>query len=61
VPRAAHDPIEGDLDHHLGHHAPVAAEVAQRDRGEALGHGRDLGIGQAGVGLADGEQAAVSR
>src|SRR6187200_2850380 len=58
APRA-HDPVERDLDDDLRNDGPVAPEVLERDPLEVLGHRGDLSIGKAGVGLADGEQAAL--
>lgn len=51
------DSVEGDFEHDVGHDEAAAAEVFERVFEKVLGEGGDLGVGEAGVGFADGEEA----
>src|SRR5512142_2188792 len=59
VPCRTKDDVEGDLDHDRGLDDEVAAVPADRVLLEPAGHHRDLGVGEAAVGLADRHQATV--
>ena len=61
MPRRAVDDVEGDLDDDRGLDDAVAPVDAERVRLEPARHLRDLGVGQAAVGLADGDELALGR
>jgi hypothetical protein len=59
VPVGALDDVERNLDHYDGVDLPEPAELVNGMRLEPARHLRDLGISQAGVGLADGDQSIL--